>query len=647
MSYAEWLVQPSARLLTLALAHFLWQGCAVALLLVAIVELCNIRRAQARYACSLAALLVMVACPLGTLAWLGSRAVSFDQFTAVNSALHSALPENASLDSHHFAAWIAAAQPYALAAWLTGVGLFGGRLLGGAIGVLQLRRGRQPMPDKFKAVVAQLGRRLHINAVPLVFLSRHVAEAMAVGIVRPLVLIPAAWASEMPLDLLEAVIAHELAHLRRRDLWVNLLQRIIETVLFYHPAVWWLSRRLRIERELCADELAVAATGNRLAYAQALQQVAQQQLAPVGPLLAAFLRGEKDMRLLHRVRNVLRPAKDDRSRLWPAGLVALALPLGLWLASVGMNVAAADDEQEGDRPRKEAIRRVEIRQVEDRPRKEVARDGDRLRKEIVRDGDRPRKEIVRDGDGTRKPAPGAPRKREIEDVEEDLRILNKDDAVERRSIRRRDGELKVETELGVIHDSDARRLEELTALVKRLSAQVEKLQDEVSSLRARSAAGAKDEALREWRKTSDKVEKGEASDRDEAAATEKFFRLRGDVEKVISEKAKAAAEQQRAIAEKAAAVAREKAEQAKLQKEEIQELIERKQAEAKRAAEAAVRKKIEAIEREKERDIPEEERLLELKKRLRDEQSLLKENKPPLKEKPLTRKPLKEKPTEQ
>ena len=118
---------------------------------------------------------------------------------------------------------------------------------------------------------------------------------MAVGLVRPLVLIPAAWATEMPLPMLEAVIAHELAHLARRDLWANLLQRIAETLLFYHPAVWWLSRRLRIERELCADELAVGITGDRLNYARALEHIASQRQADIRPALAAFLRGETDM----------------------------------------------------------------------------------------------------------------------------------------------------------------------------------------------------------------------------------------------------------------------------------------------------------------------------------------------------------------
>src|SRR5439155_10707354 len=144
-------------------------------------------------------------------------------------------------------------------------------------------------------------------------------------------------------------------HLRRRDLWVNLLQRMVETLLFYHPAVWWLSRRLRIERELCADELAIDATGKRLEYARTLEQIASERRADIRPALAAFLRGETDMRLLERVRNVLGQPSAERTRLWPAGLLALALPLGLWIASAINGPAVADDDR--DEPRKPAVKR--------------------------------------------------------------------------------------------------------------------------------------------------------------------------------------------------------------------------------------------------------------------------------------------------
>jgi len=339
-----------------------------------------------------------------------------------------------------------------------------------------------------------------MNALPLVFVSRQVSEAMAVGLLRPLVLIPAAWVTELPLPMLEAVIAHELAHLRRRDLWINLLQRLAETLLFYHPAVWWLSRRLRAERELCADELAVAVTGRRLEYAQALEQVAHRRQAEVRPALAAFMRGDANMRVLQRVRNVLGLAGGERPSPWPVGLAALALPAVLAAAALSLSAQEADKPKEGDKPAvqrdgdrpdapKEGERKVEIRffkkadaAAQDEPRrdgdrpKEGARDGDRPR-EGARDGDRPR-EGARDGDRPREGARDGDRPREGARDGDRPKEGPRDgeprrDVVKGRVILR-DGERP---------DGGDPRIEELTALVRRLSQQVERLQAEVNALR--------------------------------------------------------------------------------------------------------------------------------------------------------------------
>ncbi|HZN34646.1 MAG TPA: M56 family metallopeptidase [Pirellulaceae bacterium] len=484
MSLVDLLGHPAARLLTLALAHFLWQGALIAVLLAAAVQLLGVRRATSRYACSLAALAAMLICPLVTLGWLslpGEEPVGWAVPTSGVLMVGTAHPTLSEL--------LAPLQPVALAAWLCGVALFGTRLLAGAIGVARLRRHKLPLPLDLASLVERLGRRLKLDALPLVFVSRQATEAMAVGLLRPLVLIPAAWVTEMPLDMLEAVIAHELAHLRRRDLWVNLLQRLAETLLFYHPAIWWLSRRLRTERELCADELAVAVTGRRLEYAQALEQVAHRRQAEIRPALAAFMRGETNMRVLERVRNVLGLAGGERSRLWPVGIVALALPAVLWIAAAGWRSAVADEPKDGDKPavkrdgdrpdgdKEPVVRKIEARffAKQDRDedgevKKDRPRDGE-VKKDAPRDGEVKKDATRRDGEVKK----DAPRDGEV-----------KKDAT------RRDGEVKKDAPRDgdvrnlrkvVAREGDAASIEELTALVKRLSAQVEKLQAEVSALR--------------------------------------------------------------------------------------------------------------------------------------------------------------------
>ncbi len=578
MFATEWFAVPTSRVITLTLLHFLWQGFAIAFLLLFVVEACRVTRTAARYACSLVALISLALAPLATLILLTiSHTPSASAvFTPFDLASRPA-PAAAAFRTY----WLETSEPFLLAAWFGGVVLFGSRLLSGAAGVSRLRRSRLPVPANLMEMVARLGKQLKIDASSLVYLSEQVADAMAIGLVRPLVLIPAAWVTEMPLDMLEAVIAHELAHLARRDLWVNLLQRMVETVLFYHPAVWWLSRRLRIERELCADELAVAATGKRLEYAQALEHIAGKRLADIRPALAAFLRGENDMRLLERVRNVLDQSPNERSRLWPAGLAALALPLGIWAAAAYNSTALADDEEKKPAVARVTEERVQTRRLQ-REKPEAGRrvEGEnRVEVEVEkerREGQNPEVTeiytVVRDG------KPGEER-------------------IERRIVTR-DGKPVVMESRNDKQDAPSdRRIDELTALVKQLSRNVERLQDEVTQLRGqkreekpskeRGTSSSAPAVKRQTTATSDLELRHRAIEQEQ----EKIEAVQRDIEaqtRAIAKKAQAAGQeaeaQSRALAEKA----KQQAEAAKRagedKKEEAVRLRLKMQAEDKRGA---------------------------------------------------------------
>ena len=191
--------------------------------------------------------------------------------------------------------------------------------------------------------------------------------------------------------MLEAVIAHELAHLKRMDLWANFLQRIVETLFFYHPAVWWLSRRLRVERELCSDELAVAATGERLVYAQTLEHIANGHRSDFRPGLAAFLRGEGDMRLLQRIRNVLSPPTSEQ-RHWPAGFVALGLAICLWTLSLALFGSLAPSARAADEPAQEEATSDD--NSDDNGEQEEAQHEPQVEVELVADIQEPQVEAV-------------------------------------------------------------------------------------------------------------------------------------------------------------------------------------------------------------------------------------------------------------
>jgi len=373
MTFQEILWGPLGQRLAWTLLHFLWQGLVISAGVAALACLLSPAETRGRYALALVGLVLMACCPLITFGILQVSPpnpvasapapelpmvepqspvpvqVPISDMTMPTpppsvSAVDSEpsvgpVPEakQIEIDWHTRLARLAAViQPYAITAWLVGVVALSGRLLISVLGVRRLARGRLPVSAELATCATRLAQRLGLSASPGVYLSKRIREAMLVGLWRPMILLPAVWIAEMPPDVLEAVIAHELAHVRRLDLWANLLQRLVETLLFYHPAVWWLSRRISIEREMCADDLAVEATGERMTYASALELLGHRRLKQRTPQLAATMSGRR-MALFDRVRNVLGVVPgEERLRWWPAGLLALLVPLGLWLASMGM-----------------------------------------------------------------------------------------------------------------------------------------------------------------------------------------------------------------------------------------------------------------------------------------------------------------------
>jgi len=365
--------QPAWQRETLTLLHFLWQGVVVAVVLAAVLWWFHVRRAQARYALSLLALLAMAACPAVTFVVLGEPGpeavlrVSTPEPAAASLPPQPAPPishaepseamaEEAAPSGHEptrgpsVLAWrlalvrfVRTHQGYLLAGWSAGVAALSVRLLLSVSGLCWLRRGRRAIPTELASCAAGLGQRLGLRLAPIIMASHKIREAIVVGFLRPVVLLPMSWLVEMSPEVLEAVIAHELAHIRRWDLWVNVFQRVVETLLFYHPAVWWLSRRVRLEREMCCDELAVAATGRRGVYVDALEMMARKRFVPAEPALASSIGGGK-MVLLSRIRYVAGFAPSrDRARWWPVGLLTLIVPLAMWLAST----SAAQPEGRG------------------------------------------------------------------------------------------------------------------------------------------------------------------------------------------------------------------------------------------------------------------------------------------------------------
>src|SRR6185503_396899 len=161
----------------------------------------------------------------------------------------------------------------------------------------------QPWTDRELAIA----RHLAIGKPVRVSQSAAVRVPMLIGWIRPVILIPVSAFTGLTTGQLEALIAHELAHVRRQDYLANIAQTVAEILLFYHPACWWLSKQIRIEREHCCDDVAVSVCGSPIVYAEALADL--ESLRHPGPSLAL---AATDGPLLRRLQRLLTPAYGER-----------------------------------------------------------------------------------------------------------------------------------------------------------------------------------------------------------------------------------------------------------------------------------------------------------------------------------------------
>src|SRR5947207_1326915 len=145
----------------------------------------------------------------------------------------------------------------------------------------------RPAPPEWQQALRHLGARIGISRPVRLLVSAVVQVPTVVGWIRPVVLMPIGALTGLPSEQVEALLLHELTHIRRHDYLVNILQGIAEALLFYHPAVWWVSGHIRTERELCCDDLAVSVSGDALTYARALAQLESYRPAHFGATVAA------------------------------------------------------------------------------------------------------------------------------------------------------------------------------------------------------------------------------------------------------------------------------------------------------------------------------------------------------------------------
>lgn len=290
MISASWLTPEAVRTLGWTLVHFLWEGAALALLFY--IFLAFTRAARVRYAAGVITLALMAVTPLVTFSILQNRPAPVLDLGSTHQVIaslqvaaklaidnsvgpvHSPLPR---IDWLTCAVW----------AWFGGVLVFALRALGGWILLERLHREKSaPLAASLARRCLELQDRLGLARTVRYLHTQLIGAPAVMGWFRPVVLIPVTALTGLSPEQLEAVIAHELAHIKRLDCFVNLFQIAAETVLFYHPAVWWVSNCIRAERENCCDDIAVSVCGNAGDYARALTMMETWRAAPALVLAA-------------------------------------------------------------------------------------------------------------------------------------------------------------------------------------------------------------------------------------------------------------------------------------------------------------------------------------------------------------------------
>jgi hypothetical protein len=192
---------------------------------------------------------------------------------------------------------------------------------------MQLLAGRSlcqtmlPADSKTTSLVSQLAKQLGIGSHFRVTITEQLRSPAIMGAFWPVLLLPGSMMTGLTAEQLKVVIIHELAHIRRHDYLVNLGQMLIESLLFFNPAVWWISRQLRIEREACADAIAVSVTDNPLEYATVLAAFAESLVGHQPPALAQTLSPRRNSgSIAERIRRVLSPAAIPNLKIHWASL---------------------------------------------------------------------------------------------------------------------------------------------------------------------------------------------------------------------------------------------------------------------------------------------------------------------------------------
>lgn len=336
---------PTAETLGWTLLHSLWQGLLIAVLLIITLRFISERAASVRYVVSCAALMAFVLSSLITFIYL-SQTSSLNEVIPASShasiitfdATQAIGQNNASVSESDFDMYLLNAKAFVKSNmawfvffWLIGSVIILTRLVAGLWFVNRIKKHTVLLTGYWNEKLRTFAENLRVNRIVLLGESAYTTIPIVLGHVKPLIILPLGMLSGLSASQVEAIFMHELAHVKRNDYLTHIFQLIIESVFFFNPCVWFVSRIIKREREFCCDDIVVKESGSAMTYAMALAKVEEARLSTATLALSAA--GTKNQ-LLIRIRRMMEKSVKNysvREKILPIALFILLITCTSWL----------------------------------------------------------------------------------------------------------------------------------------------------------------------------------------------------------------------------------------------------------------------------------------------------------------------------
>jgi bla regulator protein blaR1 len=310
MTVFDWMDVQITEALAQALLHSLWQGVLIVSLLVIGDQMGIARSAERKYLFYMSGLILLFISSVVSflLAFYWPQEVQANTFlTPFNSLIHHNAGNESSISAAFF--W----QGALVIAWFTGFIYQGCKNAIGSLRLFQLRRKAQNAPMHWQRRVGELSRGMHIRTQTILLSTKEISIPFVMGVMHPVIMFPANYFVQLTPSQIEVILTHELAHIGRNDYLLNVVQIIIECLLFFNPATWWLSKRIRRQREFCCDDRVQTNLIDQKIYLEALYNVARISTKLPASSIALFDNNSELIMRMKRISSTHQPQRSLRS----------------------------------------------------------------------------------------------------------------------------------------------------------------------------------------------------------------------------------------------------------------------------------------------------------------------------------------------